>query len=243
MSRNKKIILTVLEAIIFAVFLVLLFICVPNKIPMLFDEKEVVIKLISKWFLLFALIFPLILSVFAFFVKNKTALFFIKIFLFLCLYENTLFFIYFTLSQNLAVGSVSELPLTLVIFSPIAMIMLVCSTKLKTLPFNSKLGFKFKPAKETEFLWKQTHIFAKKVCFPSSLILLLISFIFIFFRQCLIETIIFALGTIVAVLIIYFYSLSCFKKYSEMKARRDSLKKYESKNQQQNESKEENKQQ
>lgn len=224
MKLKNKLFLTILAVISFAIYLCLLILVVPNKIPLLFDFDETVTAISTKWILIIPALFPIIFSMLSIiFCKRKKLKFCFLTLFTLSLYENVIFLTYYCLASSLSIGSKCEIPLSIAIFLPISIIMLILSLKLKNAPYLSFPAIRFKSTRETEFIWKQTHIFARDVYFLMSFVLFLVSVIFSFFKLCLIELAIFAFAIIVCTIVIYCYSNSLYKKYIEMKTRRDGL--------------------
>lgn len=224
MKLKNKIFIIALGIINFAVFLSLLITTIPSQIPIMLGINEEIIALSSKWILLILVLLPLGLAIsICALSKFSKASFILKILFVLVLYENAIILPYFCLSNAFAIGQISEIPISLSIFLPLALIMLILSLKLKTLPYLSRPAISFKCTRETEFIWKQTHFFARDVYFVLSFILVIISVIFSFFRLALIELAIFVAGIIISTLVVYFYSKSIYKTYKSMKNRQDAL--------------------
>ena len=196
----------------------------PNNIPFLFDHSEKIVNFCPKWIMLIPCILPTIFVVLSLATKNNKVKFFMNMLFILAFYENFLFFTYYSLGTNLNVGQLSEIPISVSIFMPISVIMIVCSIKLKNQPYLSKPAINFKVTRETEFIWKQTHYYAKDVYLITGLILFFISVIFSFVRFPIIEFILFVIAIFVSTLLIYLNSKSLYNKYIEMKTKQDNLK-------------------
>lgn len=226
MKLKNKIILLTLGIVSFAVYLTLLILKVPNEVPFLYDINEKIAVVITKWILISPAILPLIFAGFAsiFSKKPKLKFGFIIAFVFV-LFENVIFLTYFILAKSLEIGVVCEIPLSIALFIPLAFILMLLSIKLKNAPYLSRPAIRFKCTKETEFIWTQTHIFARDVYFLMSFVLFIVSIIFSFFRLYLIELGIFVFAILLCTLIVYLYSKSLYKKYIEMKTRKENLEK------------------
>ena len=216
---NKKEIITLISLGIvnfFACLLLTIF-ALPNQIPVSYDIYEKVTSLSTKWIMILSSIIPLFFIFGFIFIKNNKVKYTCKILFYLAIYENVLFFIYFSVSNNIYVGAPCEIPLSGVIFMPIAVIITILSPKLKNAPYLSKPAFNFKSTRATEFIWKQTHFFAQKLYFGMGVLLYLISAVFLFIPFCIIETLIFFVIILVFTIIIYNYSYSLFDKYVDLK--------------------------
>ena len=71
-------------------------------------------------------------------------------------------------------------------------------------------------------------MFAKDVMFSTSFLMLIVTFVFSFFKLYLIELGVFVLLIATCLLLIYFHSKSMYNKYMEMKMRKDALDKKKS---------------
>ncbi len=224
MEIKNKILLLMLGLLSFVIYLTLLILVVPNKVPILFDASEKILATSSKWILIIFTILPLTFATLIVVLSKKRNLCFLfKLLFVLSLYENILFMVYFSLASSLAVGALCEIPISIIIFLPLSVIFLLMSIKLKNAPYLGRFGINFKSTRETEFIWKQTHLFARDVYFLMSFALIITSIVFSFFRLCLIELGLFIFAITTCTLVIYFHSRSLYKKYMEMKNRRDSL--------------------
>lgn len=195
---------------------------VPNQIPVLFDINEKIVALSSKWLLLFMCITPFILSLVACIISKKYRTFILRALVALFTYENMLIFIYFCLEKNLNIGSPCTISMSLFIFLPLALVMMIAGSKIKFEPYKSKFGLKMKYTLETEFLWKQTHYYARDVLFFVGFALFIISIVFAFFRVSYIEIPIFVIAIIFCILRIRWYAKSMHSKYIEMKTRQEN---------------------
>ncbi len=224
MKLKNKIIFISLGIINFAVYLSLLITMIPNQIPILFNFNEEVSLLTTKWVLILSVIIPLLLAI-AICLTNKMPKlsFFLKILFVFCLYENCLSRTHLCLTDIIVVGMPCELPISLITFLPLAFIMMVLSIKLKNVPYLSRPAINFKCTRETEFIWKQTHFFARDVYFFTSFLLIIVSIVFSFFKLSIYELGIFVFALIISTIIVYIHSKSIYKTYKEMKDRQDKL--------------------
>lgn len=224
MTKKNKIIFAFLGILNFIFTLFLTIFVLPEKVPFLVNTNEIIISQITKWIMLLSCFVPSILAIIILINKDKKVQFFLKIALILAIFENVLFFSYFCLSKNLNINNLHEIPISVSIFMPISVIIVVCSTKLKNCPYLSKPAINFKPTRETEFIWKQTQIFARDAYFLTGIMLFFISIIFCFLRYCLIEFLLFVIAIIISTIVVYKYTKSIFNKYKDMKKRQDAMK-------------------
>lgn len=228
MKLKNKIVLMVLSALNLIVCISLIVFKIPDRIPAAFDAGERCVAMADKWVLVLPALCPAIFATVAIFFSSRKKLSYGFLTLFvLSLYENILFFTYYCLGENLKFGALIEIPLSLVIFVPISVIFLILAIKVKNVPYKTYPAFAFKSAKETEFIWKQTHFFARDAMFSTSFLMFIVTFVFSFFRLYLIELAVFAVLIALCVSTIYLHSKSLQKKYLEMKNRKDALKKKE----------------
>ena len=225
MKRKNKILIIFLAILNLILTSYLLVFIIPNEVPFLVDTNEKFVSFISKWFLLAFCFLPVIFALLAMLLKNKKCSFLFLILFVLSIYENFLYFSYFSLEKSIVVGNLSAIPISISIFMPTSVIIVILAIKLKNAPFLSKPALNFKTAKTTEFIWKQTHFYARDLYFFMGIIMFFISIIFAIFRYPLIEFAIFVLLIIAFTLKIYFYSKSIYKKYAEMKAKKEKLDK------------------
>lgn len=225
MKKKNKILIIFLAILNLILTSYLLVFIIPNKVPFLVDTNEKIVSFISKWFLLAFCFLPVIFALLAMLLKNKKCSFLFLILFVLSIYENFLYFSYFSLEKSIVVGNLSAIPISISIFMPTSVIIVILAIKLKNAPFLSKPALNFKTAKTTEFIWKQTHFYARDLYFFMGIIMFFVSIIFAIFRYPLIEFAIFVLLIIAFTLKIYFYSKSIYKKYAEMKAKKEKLDK------------------
>lgn len=223
MSKKQKIIFFSFVFILSLAFLLLTIFLVPNTIPLLFDISEKIVITGSKYFLLIIIILLMTFAILCITLKNDSAIFIVKLLYLVSNYELMIIFIYLLTGTNFEVGQTPDISLTFFTFLPLSIIIMAFGAKLKTAPYNSKLGIQFKCTKETEFIWKQTHFFASRVYLVLGLILLIISAIFAFFNLSIIVFAIFAVALLICNIIIYNYSHSIYKKYASMKEKHDKI--------------------
>ena len=226
MKLKNEILIILLSVVNFIVCLTLIVFKIPEKIPAVFDAAERCVLLANKWVLVLGAVFPAAFAVVCIILqKNKKLSYCFLILFLISLYENILFFTYYSLGENLTLGAYIEIPLSLVIFLPVTAVFLILSVVVKNAPYKSFPAFAFKPAKETEFIWMRTHMFARDAMFSTSFLMIIVTFVFSFFRLYLIELALFVFLIALCVLLIYLHSKSIYKKYMEMKTRKDALDK------------------
>lgn len=226
MSKKLDLKITILTIFNIAICLCLIIFKAPQSVPLFFSPNETIAVLGSKWWLLASAFIPTALGIFINLTQNKTRLnFVLKMFFAVCLYENMLIMICVSATESFALKSVCEIPLSLIYFLPLSACIMIGGLKLKTIPFNSFSFFKNKYSSTSEFIWKQTHIFAKDITFAIGFILVIISMIFAIFRLFWFNLAI----IIIAVLTIYFLTLResvlMTRKFNKLQAAKEKLNK------------------
>lgn len=164
--------------------LCLMIFCFPNKIALAVNFQEAIVLLVPKYLVLINLILPLAIAIAIIFFKQKNSVCrILKLLFTLLIYENMLIFIYFSFGENIAVDSISEIPLAISIGMPASVIILFLATKLKHTKFNSKLAINTKYTRESEFIWMQIHFFASNVFSLVAIILFACTIPFLFVRM------------------------------------------------------------
>ena len=226
MSKKFDLKITILTIFNLAICLCLIILKAPNSIPLFFSTNETICVLGSKWWLLISAIIPTALGIIINLTQNKTRLNFVLKMLFaVCLYENMLIMIYISATESFELSQTSEIPLSLIYFLPLSACIMIGGLKLKTIPYNSFSFFKTKYSTTSEFIWKQTHIFAKDITFAIGFILVIITMIFAIFRLFW-----FNLAIIIAgILTVYFLTLResilMSKKFNKLQEAKDKLTK------------------
>ena len=221
---------TILSITNLVVSLLLLIFKTPSKVPLFFDFGEKIAVLGSKWFLLACIIIPTILWVFIQLTQKKEQLnFFLKMMFYTCIFENMLILIYVSSVESFTVGTLSEIPMSLVYFLPFSAYIMLGGLKIKHLPFKAFSPFKNKLTTSAEFVWKQTHFYARNVMFSVGFISVILTLIFAIFRLLIVNII----TTILAIIIIYILVLRAAKqmnnKVNEMQSKKDKLEEEKSK--------------
>lgn len=224
MSKKIDIKSTILAVINLAVCLLLIILKTPAKVPIFFDFRENIIAFCSKWILILCVIIPTILCIIINLTKKKDSLnFFLKMLFYTCIYENMLIFICTANTECFALNSLYEIPLSLMLFLPISAYMIIGSIKIKHLKYKAFSPFKNKYTLSTEFIWTQTHFYARNILFLVGFIFFILTIIFAIFRLLIINLI----CLILAIAIIYFCvireSKQMHNKHNEMQAKKDKL--------------------
>lgn len=227
--KKNQIVLLIIGILVTMLSILLWIFCVPNSFPLLYDWSEKVIYSGSKWWLFIITLFPLLFAILGVTFKGQNIQFIFKMIYVLSIYEIFLILISLLTGTIPGVGMKSEIPLTCYLFLPISVIIMVLGIKLKTIPYDSKMGIRFKCTRETEFIWKQTHFFARKVLFPTGFLLFIISAVLSFFHFALVVFMIYIIAILTSIIIIYCYSLSIYKKYMSMKTKLEGLEKNKTK--------------
>ena len=204
--------------------LLLLIFKTPKNIPLFFDISEKIAVLGSKWFLLACTIIPTILWLVIQLTQKKEHLnFFLKMMFYTCIFENMLIFIYVSSTKSFEVGTLSEIPMSLVYFLPFSAYIMLGGLKIKYLPFKAFSPFKNKFTTSAEFVWKQSHFYARNVMFSAGFISVILTLIFAIFRLLIVNII----AIILAIIIIYILVLKAAKQMSdkrgEMQTKKDKL--------------------
>lgn len=223
--KKNKLIPIILASTNFVICLILLIFLTPDNIPLFVDIHEKIVLISSKWWLLFGLVVPFAFMAITLALKDKySKLVFTELIIFV-FYCNMLAFSYFCTQPSFAIGEVSKISLSLVLFLPISLWMFIYGSIIKNVPYKNKFGIRSKNTQTTEFIWKQTHISASYQIRLCSLLLLLVSIVFIFLRFPLIELAVFAIAMIVLRVIIECGSIKMTNKYNDMKTRQEKFAK------------------
>lgn len=192
--------------------------------------NETISSLCSKWLLLILPSLIILFALLATLLKNATLKKFSASVLAITIFENLLLFSYYSLETEFVIDSYFKIPISILVFLPIAFLLIVWANLLKTIPYKSKFGIRTKFSLETEFLWTQIHFAAKDKFFAAGFVLLLISLVFSFFRLAIVELVLFILIIIITYLLVYKDAKMMYKKYQEMKVRKDKLQNNKEKN-------------
>lgn len=225
-NKNFNLKLLIAVALNFFVCFFLTILILPNQIPIVFNFNEKIVAVGSKWLMFLSAIVPTIVGIIALKIKNHVNLKFWLVVLFaFFVYQNMLAFIYLSLSNNLAIGNVCEVPFSVSIFMPLSVVIIVYGAKIKRASFKSNWAINLKSMQKTEFIWLQSHLFASHAVMLSGLILFICSIIFVFVRLWWILLIVLAVIVIICLLTINSYTLSLVKKYEDMERRKDKVNK------------------
>ena len=134
-----------------------------------------------------------------------------------------LIMIYVSSVKGFSVDTLSEIPMSLVYFLPLSAYIMLGGLKIKYLPFKAFSPFKNKLTTSAEFVWKQTHFYARNVMFSVGFISVILTLIFAIFRLLIVNII----TTVLSIIIIYVLVLKAakqmFDKYNEMQTKKDKL--------------------
>lgn len=205
--------------------IILLFLCIPNEIPMHINLQENIDSLFSKWFLLISISLMILFATLSIIAKAKHTKHLSNAITINFIFLNLLIFLYYSLEKEFVIGLPYKIPLSVITFMPLSFLLIVWANVLKNIPYKSTFGIKNKYTIETEFLWTQIHFSAKDKFLIASFINFLLSIIFIFFKNIIIQLILFLLIFIIAHMLLQKESKSMYKKYLEMKARKENMKK------------------
>ena len=208
----------------------LTYFCVPAQIPVFVNLTERITIICSKWLLVINMVLPLLISIIILILKNKTNYHFaLKSLFVFFIYENMLAFSYFSITDVFVCGELSEIPLAISFFIPLACAIVLYAIKMKHLPYKSKLGLRTKQSTKTEFIWKQTHFLASEIYFGTGIFLFLISIIFIFVRIPWIEAIIAFVMLLLSTLLALNQAKVMYNKYTKMEKNKERLDKEKNK--------------
>lgn len=227
--KNNKLISIILASSNFVICMLLLIFLTPSSVPLISGIHDEVIVIGSKWWMLFGAILPLILMTVYLLTKHKETKFITTSLIIFIFYNNLLAFSYFIAGEKLAIGSVSEVPISAAIFLPLSLWLFVYGVNIKNLEYKNKFGICSKNTKTTEFIWKQIHFSASYYFRLSALILFIISIVFCFIRYPLIELVIFILVILTTRIILEIQAKKMSKKYKDMKQKQDKLSKNKAK--------------
>ena len=222
MKRNK-IIPIVVASLNFCLCLTLLIFLTPNKVPLLIGFRDEIIVIGSKWWLLSGIILPFIFLVFALVLKGKfQKLIFSELIIFVS-YNNLLGYSYFCNESSFVCGTLSQVPMSLSLFLPIALAVFVYGAIIKHIAYKNKFGIYSKRTTTTEFIWKQSHITASYHFMLSGLILLIVSIVFVFVHYPLIELAIFIIFLTIPRIVVETGANKMSKKYADMQKKYDHI--------------------
>lgn len=202
----------------------------PDNIPVIIDFNQTISKLGSKWIMFLCAIIPTIVGAVILAIKNKDAKFWLTVLFGFFIYQNLLSFIYLSLSNKLAIGNMIEIPFSIFIFLPLFVILLIYGAKIKRAPYKSCWSINFKSMQKTEFIWIQSHMQASRIIMFESLFLFICSIVFAFIKYWWIMLILFALLTIISLILIDVYAKSLVKKYEDMEKRKAKIDEENKKN-------------
>jgi hypothetical protein len=131
--------------------------------------------------------------------------------------------IYISSVDSFAVGSLSEIPMSLVYFLPLSAYIMLGGLKIKHLPFKSFSPFKNKHTCVAEFVWKQIHFYARNVMFSVGFIAVILTLIFAIFRLLIINFVTIVLGIIIIYILVNRQSKMMSKKQIEMQTKKAKL--------------------
>ena len=196
----------------------------PDRVPLFFDLSEKIAVLGSKWFLLICLIIPTILWLTIQLTQKKEALnFFLKMMFYTCMFENMLIMIYVSSVESFTIGTLSEIPISLVYFLPFSAYIMLGGLKIKHLPFKAFSPFKNKHSTISEFVWKQTHFYARNVMFNLGFISVILTLIFSIFRLLIVNFISLILMVIIIYILVLKTATQMSEKHIEMQSKKDKL--------------------
>lgn len=221
--KKSKLISIILSTANVLIFLPILIFLTPAKVPLFAGINDEIIFISSKWFMLIGIFIPAVAMTLQLIFENKNLNLILNAVNIFIVYNNMLAFSYFCSGSVFKIGILSEVPLSVAVFLPIALGIFVYGSYIKNIPYKNHLGIVSKRITTTEFIWKQAHFQASYHFRVSGLILLLISFIFYFVRYPLIELAIFIVGLIIPRLVVEIGASKMSKKYYDMKKKHDHL--------------------
>lgn len=223
--KKNKLLPIILASVNLVICLLLIIFLTPAKVPLIVDFHEKVAVIGSKWWLLIGACLPIAFMVVAISTKGKYLKLVFTELIILVFYINMLGFSYFCAGEGFAIGEQSEVPISLVVFLPIALWLFIYGSIIKNLPYKHGFGVRSKNTQTTEFIWKQTHISASYHFRLWGFILIIVSSVFAFVRYPLIEICLFVVGLIVPRVVIEVNAIKMTKKYNEMAEKQERLSK------------------
>lgn len=210
-----------LSAINLVVGILLIIFAFPNNIPTLFNFNEKIVCMGSKWLMILSLVIPTTFCLLAIFLQNSKIKKLFKALVVLSFYENMLIFTCFSLKDGFSIGELAEVPLSTFLFIPLSVLMMIYGLKIKHITYKSRFGIRTKATIETEFIWKQTHFYARNVIFATGFLLFVMSVISSFFHYFFIMIPIFAIAILIDFILIKKQADGMHKKYLTMKKRQE----------------------
>lgn len=198
---------------------------VPENVPAVIGFDEKIVATFSKWWVVILCGLPLILAILQACLYKKCGTFVFQYLIFVLTYENMLVLVYLCTATELSVGSLFALPVSLLIFLPLAFSTIVAAQKIKFLPYKSKLGIRNKFTLKSEFIWKQTHYIARDIFFFAGFALVICSIVFAFFHVTWVEIPIFVAVIVICHCKVVWYAKSMYKKLLDMEKRKENLDK------------------
>ena len=218
-----------LKTIIVAILNIVICLCLtifasPKKVPLFFDLNEKIAVLCSKWFLIVCAIIPTILALFICITQKKQSLnFFLKMLFYVCIYENFLIMTYVSQTDVFEIGKITEIPMSLVYFLPLTACMTIGAVKIKFLPYKAFSPFKNKYSTASEFVWKQTHIYARNVLFAAGFISTVATLILSIFHLSIINFFVIIVAIAITYILVIRESKLMSDKHNDMQKRKDKV--------------------
>lgn len=222
--KNNKLIPIIITSVNTVLCTLLLIFLTPSQIPLIAGIRDEIIVIGSKWWLLSGIIIPVVYMVLSITLKNQYAKFIFTELLIFTVFDNMLAYSFFCNISSYEIGMPSEVSYSIAAFLPIALSCFIYGAMLKNLPYKSKLGLVSKRTTTTEFIWKQSHISASYYYRLTGMILVIVSLVFTFIHQALIELILFVVGLIIPRIIVEVNAKQMQNKYKDIKARHEHLK-------------------
>ena len=221
--KNNKLIPIIVASVNFALCLSLLIFFTPSQIPIFSGIHDEVLVLGSKWWLILGITLPMLFMTLSLIFKSKyIKLIFNELIIFIC-YDNMLAYSYFINATKISKGSISEIPLSISLFLPIALSIFIYGSSIKNIEYKNKFGIFSKRTTTTEFIWKQSHITASYHYRLAGFLLFVTSLIFVFLHSALIELLIFVIVIAYPRIYVEISANKMTKKYNDMKRKHDHL--------------------
>jgi len=214
--KENKTIAVIVAALNLVISLILLIFLQFQNVPLLVGIYDEVVYIGSKWWLLIGTILPVIFLIIGF-IKNKKTLWtlFTEIIIIIA-FENLLAFSYYYDRQSFVLGEISKISLSIAVFVPLSLAIIVYGAILKNIAYKSKFGFYSKNTTSTEFTWKQSHMLASRLMMLAGIILFLCSIGFIFLHLPLVELIIFVVFLLLIRIVVEIQASKMTKKYNDL---------------------------
>ena len=221
--KKNIIIPIVISSLNLLICLSLLIFLTPNIVPLVSGIHDEILVVGSKWWLILGIVTPFVFMTISLISKSKyVKLLFNELLIFVC-YDNMLAYSYFINESYFTKGSLTQIPLSLSLFLPLALAVFIYGSSIKNINYKNKFGLVSKRTTSTEFIWKQSHITASYHFMLSGFILFIVSLVFVFIHLPLVELLIFIISIAYPRIYVEIGANKMTQKYNDMKKKHDHL--------------------